>query len=327
MPIADYGVLVGPVLERRREGGSDSPHYQMRLRAAGVDYRAAVNVLSQQAPSDLLFLAVDDFRHPVLDLVQGLPDGWSALESRPDTGALDFVRGNLLDRTAMRPLPPDLPGPDNDLADRLEFYAQRAIADPTARCFVFGQRWGPEAGKPDQIFGFSPGNGVHDVHMNQGNSGSFVSDDGVYQDGALLFRFGDQWSAVFLAFQSQSWHTDDRTGHTIPGSRASTTKSVRLVAALVNPSGPAPEHETVTLLNASPTTVDLTGWALADAAKNRFVLSGTLAPGATEQMSPEPPFALGNSGGAITLLDPAGLKVDGVSYTAGDAQEGWTVVF
>ena len=37
---------------------------------------------------------------------------------------------------------------------------------------------------------------------------------------------------------------------------------------------------------------------------------------------------LGNQGGTITLLDAAGLKVAGVSYTAAEAgQEGWTVVF
>jgi uncharacterized protein YukJ len=219
MPIAYYGVLVGPVVERRREGSSGAPHYQLRLRVDAVDYRVAVNVLSQQAPSELLFAAVEDFRHPVLDRLTGFDDGWHALASRPDTGALDFVRGGLLDRSTMRPLPPDLPGPDNDLADRLEQYAQRAIADPTARCFAFGQRWGPEPGEPDQVFGFEPGNGVHDVHMNQGNSGSYKRDDGVWQDGALLFRFGEVWSAVFLAFQSQSWHTDDRTGHTLPGRR------------------------------------------------------------------------------------------------------------
>ena len=37
---------------------------------------------------------------------------------------------------------------------------------------------------------------------------------------------------------------------------------------------------------------------------------------------------LGNQGGAITLLDGAGLKVSGVSYTTAQArQEGWTIVF
>lgn len=37
---------------------------------------------------------------------------------------------------------------------------------------------------------------------------------------------------------------------------------------------------------------------------------------------------LGNKGGIITLLNHKGLKVDGVSYTAQQAQkEGWTIVF
>jgi hypothetical protein len=37
---------------------------------------------------------------------------------------------------------------------------------------------------------------------------------------------------------------------------------------------------------------------------------------------------LGNDGGAITLLDPAGVKVHGVSYTSDQARrEGWTAVF
>jgi hypothetical protein len=39
-------------------------------------------------------------------------------------------------------------------------------------------------------------------------------------------------------------------------------------------------------------------------------------------------FQLGNHGGAITLLDPEGLKVHGVSYTAEQAgREGWTITF
>ena len=77
---------------------------------------------------------------------------------------------------------------------------------------------GPEATTWDKVFGFLPGNGVHDVHMNQGNSQQFRRDDGVWQDGGLLLHYltQDQWVAIFLAFQSQAWHTDDRTGHAIP---------------------------------------------------------------------------------------------------------------
>jgi uncharacterized protein YukJ len=39
-----------------------------------------------------------------------------------------------------------------------------------------------------KVFGFLPGNGVHDIHMNQGNSQQFRGDDGVWQDGGLLLH-------------------------------------------------------------------------------------------------------------------------------------------
>jgi uncharacterized protein YukJ len=103
---------------------------------------------------------------------------------------------------------------------------------------------------PDKTFGFLPGNGVHDIRMNQGNSQRFRQDDGVWQDGGLLLHYPaqGQWVAIFLAFQSQAWHTDDQTGP--------------------------------------------------------------------------------NRGGLITLLNPAGLKVDGVAYTqAQAAAEGWSIIF
>ena len=218
MPLRSYGVLQGRVVGRRREDSSDSsPHYQMHVvDDAETDYRIAVNVLSQQAPSELLYLAVDDFRHPITALLP-TGGGWTPLPSGPGAANLDFIRGNLFDPKLMRPLPPDVSGPDNDLADRLDHYTERAMADDEAILYAFGERWGPESNVPDKIFGFRPGNGVHDIHMNQGNSARFRDDDGVWQDGGLLFRFPgeDRWVAIFLAFQSQAWHTDDTTGHAI----------------------------------------------------------------------------------------------------------------
>ena len=40
----------------------------------------------------------------------------------------------------------------------------------------------------DQTFGFAPELGVHDIHMMQGNSGSFADDNRINGDGALLIR-------------------------------------------------------------------------------------------------------------------------------------------
>jgi uncharacterized protein YukJ len=321
MPLSRYGVLVARATDRRREGAEDhTPHYQIRLQdAAGTSYRAAVNVRSQLAPPDLLYLADTDFRHPVTAGLLELEPGWHALPSRADGGALDFIRGNLFAPAQVRPLPPELPGVDNDLADLLDHHVQRAIADPSARLYVYGARW-PTEPAPDKVFGFRPGNGVHDVHMNQGNSGRFRRDNGVWQDGALLVHFPDEdrWVAVFLAFQSQAWHTDDRTGHPIetaaPRPEDPGQVPVRIVAALANPRGPEPEPETVTLLNASPAAVDLTGWRLADQAGHFCAIpAAEVAAGDTLVVRLHDGVQLTNRDGGISLLDRQGLKVDGVS--------------
>jgi uncharacterized protein YukJ len=334
MPLARYGVLAGRVVDRRAEGGTDTPHYQIRVDGGGVDYRVAVNVLSRQAPSELLYLADEAFQHPVLQGLHDLPEGFTTLPGTAGGLALDFIRANLFDRQLLRPVPATAPGPDNDLADKLDHFVERAAADPAARVYAFGQRWGPEPSTPDKVFGFAPGNGVHDIHMNQGNSQEFRHDDGVWQDGALLLRYPaqDQWVAVFLAFQSQAWHTDDQTGHAIaaPGPEPQAAdRRVRIVAVLVNPTGPAPERETVTLLNASPVDIDLAGWSILDHADRRLVLDGGVLPaGDAARVVLAPPVQLGNRGGLVTLLDPDGLKVDGIAYTKAQAStEGWSLVF
>jgi uncharacterized protein YukJ len=341
MPLAHYGVLVGRVVDIRREDEASSPHFQVRVKAGNADYRIAVNVKSQVSPSELLFLVVEDFRHVVTDRLRPLADGFTSVAKQPGGLALDFIRANLFDRLEMRPLPPNLPGPDNDLSDRLAHYIGRARVEADARIFAFGDRWGPETGTADKIFGFKPGNGIHDIHMNQGNAGRFVEQDGVWQDGGLIIhfpplrepdgtvRFPEQWVGIFLAFQSQAWHTDDQTGHAI-GAPEEADGHLRIVAALVNPQGEDPGLERVTIVNTTPASIDLEGWAIADKNKRKSVLGGpVLEPGAAHVIVlPGDGAQLSNEGGIITLLDPHGLKVHGVSYTReGASRQGWTVVF
>jgi uncharacterized protein YukJ len=333
MPLKNYGVLCGRVVTGHREGSDDStPHYQVHLNDGTRDWRIAVNVQSAVWPSELLYLVVDDLRHPMLEQLATTRPGWHEVASAPAGVALDYIRANLFERQQMRVLPGSLAGGVNDLSSVLDAWVVRARDEPDARVYAFGERWGPEP-TSDKVFGFSPGNGVHDIHMNQGNSAQYAADDGVWQDGGLLLHFpsGPRWVGVFLAFLSQAWHTDDGTGHRTDGGPSASADDavVRVVAALVNPAGPAPEAETVTLLNASPGEVVLEGWCLVDRSKQRMPVPTTaLAPGATVTVAVTPPFALGNNGGAVTLLDQDGLKVHGVAYTSADAlRDGWTVVF
>jgi uncharacterized protein YukJ len=335
MPLESYGVLKGKAIEVRLGAGS-SPHYQVRVIDDTTDYRIAINVKSQVFPSEVEYLIVERFQHPILDIVDDLPLGFTKLAPTPASGALDYIRGNLFDRTLLRPLPHDVPGFDNDLNEKIDRVMQRAMSDEAALVYAFGERWGPEANKKDKYFGFLPGNGVHDIHMNQGNVAQFRNDDGVWQDGGVFIHFPDQheWIAVFLRFQSQAWHTDDTTGHAIsaptgdwPPTSEEPHGLVRIVAALVNDVA-SPEVNVVTLLNTAPHTVSLAGWTLLDTQKKRLSLAGDLAAGATRTVTVAGPFALSNRGGVITLVDENGLKVDGVSYTREQARHpGWTIVF
>ena len=340
MPLNKYGVLKGHPISSRLGAGS-SPHYQVHIVDNTTDYRIAINVKSKLSPSELLYLVVDDFRHPITKELAPLSPGFTHLSSESGGKALDYIRGSLFDSKSMRPLAHDIPGPDNDLNEKIHAYVERAIADENAEIYAFGERWGPEPHRKDKYFGFLPGNGIHDIHMNQGNSAGYVKDDGVWQDGGLIIhypaildedgieRWAEQWVAIFLAFQSQSGPTDDITGHTIPDS-GERDGHVRIAAALINPRGSDPSHETVTLVNASPAPVDLTGWMLADRNKKSSPLpSQVVAPGEALRILLDGSGAqLSNKGGIITLLDDQGIKIDGVSYSREAAmRQGWTLVF
>jgi uncharacterized protein YukJ len=339
MPLKSYGVLKGRPIQRRRADSSNA-HYQIHLVDETRDYRVAVNVKSKESPSEVEYLVVEGFDHPVAAGLPALPQGFTSLPRQPGGLALDFIRANLFDRTQFVPLPMNAPGADDDLNDKLDAHVQAAMSDEDALVYAFGERWGPENVK-DKVFGFLPGNGVHDIHMNQGNSPGFADQDGVWQDGGLILHFpgAGRFVGVFLKFQSQAWHTHDVTGHALgvvvppntppdPPVTGEPDLIVRIVAALVNPLGPAPEPETVTLLNTSPAEVRLDGWALADTHKNRQVMAGAIAAGATRVVEVAPPVALSNKGGIVSLLDANGLKVHGVAYTKAQAErEGWTLTF
>ena len=82
-------------------------------------------------------------------------------------------------------------------------------APATATVYIFGRSY------------LKGGSGVHDVHMNQGSSGSFINDgtdnhndhNDVWQDGAVLVDFTDPnspgWAAYFTAFTQQTVPTSD----------------------------------------------------------------------------------------------------------------------
>ncbi|MEA5599291.1 DUF2278 family protein [Rivularia sp. UHCC 0363] len=330
MPLKNYGVLKGKAIDRKI-GEGKTPHYQVLINTSSEKHRIAINVKSKLSPSELLYLVDDNFDHPITQELVKLDYGFNHLERKPGGLALDFVRGNLFDTTEMKPLPHDVPGPDNDLNELIELYVTRSQNSEDAVIYAFGEKWGPENDVKDKYFGFLPGNGIHDIHMNQGSVGKFQQDNGVWQDGGLLIHYPkrEQWVGVFLAFQSQSFHTDDKNGDRLDSLLATSTAEVRILAALVNPTGSDRNSETVTLINTSTDKVDLSGWSLTDYDQRKHHLNGAINPGEVLQVPLlTNSISLDNKGGTLTLLDKQGIKIDGVYYTKEDAQkQGQTVVF
>ena len=347
MPVPKYGVLAGSVAERRLASGS-SNHYEIHAQAAGEHFRIAVNVQSVDG-SEVLYHVDDAFDHPVTAALVAVADGHHLVPAQEGGLAIDYVRAGYVAKADMVPLPVEMPGDDNDLNDKIDSLVQRSMTSDGARIYAFGSFFKDAPNTKDKYFDFKPSQGIHDVHMNQGNDPAHKGDDGIWSDGALLFHYParQQWAAVFLAFQNQSWMTDAQ-GHTTgtqppvirppvqppvqppiqpPVQPPPGTSSVRIIALLAN-SIEDPEIETVTLLNAAPQEVDLAGWVFADKQHNRFALSGKLAAGNSVRVTIAKPLELSNKGGTVALIDAAGKVVDNVSYTKAQAQKpGWSIVF
>ncbi len=350
--MASYGVLKGAALEYKRDD-DENPHSELLMNVDGVKFRIAINVRSSRGPTLkrlIEYLILNDIQHPVVDRARKLPLGWNDLQDGVEDGAaIDYIRSNIFRATDMKPITHTLPGPNNDLFERVEDLLQRAIDDKDAVVYAFGERWGPENDKRDQYFEFLPGNGVHLVHMNQGGSGD---NSGTFHDGALIIDFPRSSTAIalFLKFQNQVWHTNENDASPIPDAPAvpvipipdsgtiapwpvvapnSPYRLARIVAAMVNPAADDPGREFVTVLNTSNRTLDLTGWQILDRLNNADTISGSIKPGEASSFRLSGKAAqLSNQEGTITLLNSQGLKVDGVAYTKEVAKvQGKPVVF
>ena len=341
MALTDYSLLRGKIDDFHAERDDDeSPHFQLFVKFNSRVIRCAINVKSKQHPSQLAFHLNRRFEHPITTDLDNANEGFTLLPPSSASG-LDYIRSNLFHIEDVVALPHDAPGQEDDLQDIMLSLCQSAQS-AHADVFVFGEPFP---------------NGMHNVHMNQGNSGQFASDNGIFQDGGMLFHFPltDHWTALFLAFQTQAIHTDDR-GNPRPGSPTlaeviaggdvepivepvdpvviERESAVRIIAALVNPEGGEnqPSHtgrpESVTLFNYSPDAIPLDNWLLQAKSGSRSLSGNTIAAGAclTIALGGNPP--LGNKGGTISLLNHDGLKVHGVSYTKEQAQkEGWSIRF
>ncbi len=341
----NYGVLKGHAKQFQRDDDQD-PHAELLMLAQEIQNRIAINVRSSRGPEAqrlVEYLILDDINHPLLDHARTLGDGWTPLAGTSKSAlGVDYVRSNLFRGPDMKPLIHTQSGPDNDLFEKVEDLLQHAIS-ANAVVYAYGEKWGPEPAKPDVYFSFSPGNGVHKIHMNQGDR---ENANGKFQDGALFVEFPNgRVSGLFMKFQNQAWHTDEKHGNPLlDAPNASPLQPLsfgaieqwdvvpdnspyhlaRIVGAVVNPqvTDAVTAVPTVTIFNTSTTAINLQGWKLLDMEEREEPLSGTVQAGHAITIELKGGGAqLRKDGGLITLLDERGLKVDGVAYSKKTASE------
>jgi uncharacterized protein YukJ len=209
MPISNYSVLKGDPKSGRVVFGN-SPHYQIDVDADGGPFTVAVNIQSVDK-SEVLYTVDHAFQPPDGAALDKLATGMTRLDSQPGGLALDFVRETvggipMVEKSAMSLLPKvfNAGNRHNDLNNEVVDLLNRAIADANGTIYAFGSAFA-DGGQVD---------GIHDIHMNQGNPAhNHDQDNGTWQDGALFVNLPAQnnaWIAIFIAFQTQSWSTDDK---------------------------------------------------------------------------------------------------------------------
>jgi len=348
----NYNCLRGKLHAFAPAQPATNPHLWVILEAGGQLWFATINVRSDKgAPGDppgksLLYYHIDnDLKHPIIASILARPPALSPVERSFGGGAVDFQRGNLFDPASMRVLPSAGDG-DDSLVHRLGAILQVA-KNAGSDVFFYGNAFHKDnPHQTDAAFGYTPDTpfGVDNIHMTQGDPQAInihVRENGVWHDGACFVwdASAKRMTGVFLAFQSQAWHTNDNgdliygaTGSEAPqydfSSGAGTPLPLPKRAAELTSLHRAPDGvATLVLTNMSFAPLDVTGWSvLAQAARSIAVPAATLAPGQTLSLVLAPD-AVDDGGGILTLINAANLRVDGVAYLGGDPTEGWSTSF
>jgi len=201
-----------PTMKSSRRPHEVQYHLHVSLLVDGDRWDVAINVGTNDADDLLKYKLVFDFQHQQLIGMLGTAGAGSHdLTGQAALPALDFLRSDVLAETGK--------WRDSDVMDGSE------QAEPTATLKRLLSHAHQE-NRDIYVFGrfYTEGDGIHDVHLNQGSSGGFVHRQGddsndhndIWQDGALLVDLGEpEWAAYFSAFNQQSVPTDD-LGNPLP---------------------------------------------------------------------------------------------------------------
>jgi len=214
MPLSQYGVLKGSLFtpqEQTYQGNWFHGIFYVTIPGTVIPRRCVTDFSSAQ--KDLIQYKI--FGNLNADLfvnIIALPDGLTHLVTGPvngpDSGALDYVRSPILGTT----ISDGWIVSDGVIA--VQALQQQLSANPQ-KLFVFGEPFIDDA--PAIQDGVQSQNGMHNVHMNQGDAAvspdgrDHQGDDGIWQDGTTIFLNADGSLTAFCSkFVAQTFNTNDQ---------------------------------------------------------------------------------------------------------------------
>jgi uncharacterized protein YukJ len=207
-------VVSDPVLKPSRHGHEIQYHLHCNLLVGGDRWDVAINVGTNDADDLLKYKLVFDYQHAIIKTLDAAAAGSTELTGTTALPALDFMRSDLLAETGN--------WRDSDVMDGSESVEPYASLK---RLFVKARQQSLDV----YVFGrfYSEGDGLHDTHINQGSTGSFIHRPGndsndhndIWQDGGVFVNVGEpEWAAYFAAFDQQLVPTDN-LGNPQPGAK------------------------------------------------------------------------------------------------------------
>ena len=207
-----------PFVQKKLITHHDETQYHLHISLSAPNnplWDCAINIGTDDRNDLLRYRMVTNFSHPVCDTLLAAMQGYNDLTGKHSLPALDFLRsdiltagngtGNWQNSDVMNDGVLTLSTTFEPVAT-LEAALAKAAADENACVYAFGRTY------------TQGGAGIHDIHMNQGSTGSHFQNIGndsndhndVWQDGAVLINYSDgTWAAYFTAFTQQVVPTDD----------------------------------------------------------------------------------------------------------------------
>jgi hypothetical protein len=208
-----YGLVIGTKSNYFRDPPDDFGRYyhgNLIVHAPNGNYHCAIDVDPKGMPDGIQWRLVRIRPNDFADM-KAMPDGWHAVASNQNSGALDYIRSHVLHPPILiwnvryasclsrflnfiRWNPPWNNGTGIQALTDLE-----AVLSQGVRFYVFGEP-------------FTSGLGVHNIHQNQGDpiGGGHDTENAIWQDGATIIETAQGEFTGFLnKFKTQAFRTDD----------------------------------------------------------------------------------------------------------------------